>query len=165
MFSLSDMTLVKQPSRPSNTDRFVFVQRHLIPARLDQLKHISRLVQNAGEYAQFDDQTNYACQLAVYEACENIIKHGYVKPGLDDKIKMVLRASPGELLVELEDSAPPFNPVEGLKPIEIEPQDPPVGGLGLVIIHRVMDDIDYQRKNGKNCLRLRKLVQPIHQAN
>lgn len=159
------MTLVKQPSRPSNTDRFVFVQRHLIPARLDQLKNISRLVQNAGEYAKFDDQTNYACQLAVYEACENIIKHGYGSPSLDDKIKMVLRASPGELLVELEDNAPPFNPAEGLDPIAIHPNDPPVGGLGLVIIHRVMDDIDYQRKNGKNLLRLRKLVSPNHLTN
>ncbi|MGD8603599.1 MAG: ATP-binding protein [Anaerolineales bacterium] len=159
------MTLVKQPSRPSNPDRFVFVQRHLIPARLDQLKHISRLVQNAGKYAQFDDQTNYACQLAVYEACENIIKHGYGEPGFEDTIKMVLSAGPGELLVELEDSAPPFNPVEELEPMEIEPHDPPVGGLGLVIIHRVMDEIEYQRKNGKNYLRLRKLVQPLHHAH
>ena len=159
------MTLVKQPSRPSNTDRFVFVQRHLIPAQLDQLKNISRLVQNAGEYAQFDDQTNYACQLAVYEACENIIKHGYGNTGLNEEFKMVLRASPGELLVELEDSARPFNPIEGLKPTEFEPHDPPVGGHGLVIIHRVMDDIDYQRKNGKNYLRLRKLDSPPKQAN
>jgi serine/threonine-protein kinase RsbW len=159
------MTLVKQPSRPSNSDRFIFVQRHLIPAQLDQLKHISRLVQNAGEYAQFDDQTNYACQLAVYEACENIIKHGYGNPGLQDKIKMVLRATPGELLIELEDSAPPFNPVEGLEPTDIEPHDPPIGGLGLVIIHRVMDEIHYQRKNGKNFLRLRKLVSPGNLTN
>jgi serine/threonine-protein kinase RsbW len=158
------MTLVKQPSRPSKSNRFVFVQRHLIPAQLDQLKRISRLVQDAGEYAQFDDKTNYACQLAVYEACENIIKHGYENPSLDDRIKMVLRACPGELTVELEDNAPPFNPVSELDPPEIEPQDPPVGGLGLVIIHRVMDDIHYQRKHGKNNLRLRKHASPARES-
>lgn len=158
MSSLSDMTLVKQPSRLSKPDRFVFVKRYSIPAQLDQLKRISQLVEDAGVYAQFDDKTNYACQLAVYEACENIIKHGYGNPGLKDKIKMVLQAGPGELHIELEDDAPPFNPIEEVIPPEIEPQDPPIGGLGLVIIHRVMDDIRYQRKDGKNILRLRKLV-------
>jgi serine/threonine-protein kinase RsbW len=159
------MTLVKQPLRPSSPDRYVFVQRHLIPAHLDQLKRISRLIEDAGEYAQFDEKTNYACQLAVYEACENIIKHGYENPGREDTIKMVLRANPGELLVELEDDAPPFNPVAASDMPEVEPQDPPIGGLGLVIIHRVMDEIRYQRKNGKNLLRLRKLVSDPHHSS
>ena len=80
-----------------------------IPGRLEQIERICHLVSRAALDAGFDRRMAYACALAVNEACENIILHGYgeARPG---KIQAVARAVPGELTIELEDTAPPFNP-------------------------------------------------------
>jgi anti-sigma regulatory factor (Ser/Thr protein kinase) len=107
--------------------------------------------------AGFDESTSYACQLAVAEACENIVKHGYgaLPPG---EIRVAVTASPGELTVRLEDSGPPFNPARQPRQQPWDEQDPPVGGLGLLIIHRVMDRVTYLRRAGVNRLTMRKRV-------
>jgi len=130
-----------------------------IPGRLDQIEKICVLVGNAAEIAGLDSRTSYACQLAVSEACENIIKHGYGREDAGEITATTLTA-PGELTVDLEDNAPPFNP--GVKPTSSTwtEDNPPIGGLGLLIIHRAMDEVEYHRRGNRNCLRLRKRQRP-----
>lgn len=129
-----------------------------IPGRLDQIEKICSLVGEAGREAGFDKRTTYACQLAVSEACENIVKHGYGSEG-SGEIEATIRVALGDLTVELLDSAPPFNPA-AKPPVRDWPSyDPPVGGLGLVMIHKVMDEVKYRRKGQHNWLHLRKRAQ------
>jgi anti-sigma regulatory factor (Ser/Thr protein kinase) len=126
-----------------------------VPGRLDQIEILCVAVDDCAREAGFDDRTRYACQLAVGEACENIVKHGY-GPMRRGEILLVARASPGEILLELRDSAPPFNP-SSLPPDQPWTEDnPPVGGLGLQIMHRVMDEVSYRRRLGQNRLRMCK---------
>ncbi len=126
-----------------------------VPAYHRRIEDLCNLVGQAATDAGFNDRTIYACQLAIGEACENVITHGYKQEGVGE-IELTAYSSPGKLIVELCDSAPPFNP-------SIEPEtpnwkdgNPPVGGLGLLIIHRVMDDIKYQRRGNRNCLEVTK---------
>jgi serine/threonine-protein kinase RsbW len=133
--------------------------RLTIPGRLDQVEQVCVLVGQSARAAGFDRRTAYACQLAVTEACENIILHGY---GGEDvgEITVSAETAPGELAVELEDRAPPFNPSTKPPPPTWPRDDPPVGGLGLRIIHRVMDEIKYRRSGDRNVLRLVKRLPP-----
>lgn len=130
-----------------------------IPGRLDQIERVCTLVGEAAREAGFGSRTTYACQLAVTEACENIIHHGYGREGAGD-IRVVVDATPGELTVELLDNAPPFNPAAKPPDRTWTEQDPPVGGLGLIIIHRVMDEVKYRRRGRQNRLLLRKRLTP-----
>lgn len=126
-----------------------------VPGRLDQIEVIGRLVDRGAKDAGFDDLTNYSCQLAVGEACENIIRHGYGEEGLGD-IEVHIDSNPGQILITLYDTAPPFNAAK--KPVDekLNQDDPPIGGLGLKIIHKVMDKIEYSRKGNQNRLTLLK---------
>jgi len=126
-----------------------------IQAYLDQIQQIRDLVKLAALEAGFQEDENYAVQLAVSEACENIILHGYGQEN-DATIKVEARPSPGELQIELWDQAPPFNPAMRPKAVEWSPDDPPIGGLGLIIIHRVMDEVRYARERGHNRLSMHK---------
>jgi anti-sigma regulatory factor (Ser/Thr protein kinase) len=123
------------------------------PARFEHIEAICDLVERAAKVAEFDDHAQYACQLAIGEACENIICHGY-KEIEDGRILVKVQASPGELTVELEDNAPPFDPSKKVKndccAEDLE------GGLGLPILHKVMDEIEYSRYGDTNHLILRK---------
>lgn len=130
-------------------------EQNIFPGSFEQIEAICELVDRAARQAGFDDSTSYACQLAVGEACENIICHGYQgKEG--GEIEVNVHAEPGELTIELQDSSPPFDPTSATDAdcqTGIEDQ---IGGLGIPIMHRVMDDIEYSRQGRKNRLTLRK---------
>jgi serine/threonine-protein kinase RsbW len=130
-------------------------RRAMYPANLRKIESICRFVGEATDTAGFDERTRYACQLAVGEACENIIIHGYGGEGRGD-ILVNAEAVPGEITVELRDTAPPFNPAGPPPQLDLDRENPQVGGVGLVIIHRVMDEIYYSRDGDQNCLTLRR---------
>ncbi|MGA9533810.1 MAG: ATP-binding protein [Anaerolineales bacterium] len=134
--------------------------RFTVPARLQSIRHVADAVAVATAEAGFDDKTSYACQLAVSEACENIVIHGYGQ-SQGKSLDVDIATAPGALTVELTDSAPAFDPtlVEVSPPLP--PDDPPVGGLGLYIIRQVMDQVTYQRIAGHNHLRLFKTIQEV----
>ena len=135
-------------------------RRLTIPGRLDQIEAACDCVEAGALEAGFDESASYACQLAVAEACENIVKHGY-GIGQPGEICVEVVTSPGHLTIRLEDSGPPFNPARRPEQPARDQNDPPVGGLGLVIIHRVMDRVTYQRRSGVNRLTMRKRVPPV----
>lgn len=134
-------------------------RRATYPAYLRKIEAICRFVGEASDEAGFDDRTRYACQLAVGEACENIIKHGYGDEGRGD-ILVTAEVETGEITIELRDSAPPFNPAGSPPRLDLDRENPQVGGVGLVIIHRVMDEIYYSRDGEQNCLTLRRKLRP-----
>jgi serine/threonine-protein kinase RsbW len=132
-----------------------------IKGHFDQIASLSDLVESSAEEAGFEARDRYALQLAVCEALENIITHGY-QGETSNVIEAHVIADPGELCIELWDEAPPFNPASAQVKSNWSEDDPPVGGLGLMIIHKVMDEIRYERKGKRNWLSmLKRLNSPI----
>ena len=130
-----------------------------IEGQLDQVEKVCRLVGESATSAGFNEKDSYACQLAVSEAIENIILHGYQSAN-GEKITVNIEVQSGDLAIEIVDQAPPFNPSVPVENQSPSPEDPPVGGLGLVIMHKVMDEVEYKRERGKNLLRMRKRKKP-----
>jgi anti-sigma regulatory factor (Ser/Thr protein kinase) len=153
MCSSSSSTTEKRQS--PLTDGIVYPLTLTVPARLEAIEAICDAVDAAALAAGFDERDRYACQLAAGEACENIVKHGYSDRSSGD-IEVRLQAAAHDLTIELLDSAPPFNPASLPYSALWSVEDPPIGGLGLVIIHRVMDEVRYERRDDKNRLTMRK---------
>lgn len=127
-----------------------FVLRNELP-ELDRLAEGLRdfcLLHGMGEEAPAD------VRLAVEEAVSNTIRHGYLDR---EPHEIRLRASmQGDALVlEIEDDARAFNPLEAPLPdLTLPVEQKPVGGLGILLIRTVMDRAEYERVGGKNRLRL-----------
>jgi anti-sigma regulatory factor (Ser/Thr protein kinase) len=65
--------------------------------------------------------------------------------------------SQGEAVIRVEDSAPAFNPLQAAAPnlnLPLELKQP--GGLGIHLVRKVMDALDYEFIGDKNRLTLRK---------
>ncbi len=122
---------------------------------------MSDLVESIARDAGFTSRDQYALQLAVCEAIENIINHGYQGES-DNPIEIQVEADQDEMRIELWDNAPPFNPAENHVEIDWTEDDPPVGGLGLIIIRKVMDEVNYKRIGGRNWLRMLKRRTPMN---
>ena len=62
----------------------------------------------------------------------------------------------------VDDDGAPFDPLQAPEPDTSRPvEERPVGGLGILIVRRLMDEITYHRAGGRNRLTMRKkLVVP-----
>jgi serine/threonine-protein kinase RsbW len=94
-------------------------------------------------------------QLAADEAITNIILHGY--EGREGTIHIIAKVTGGEVEISVEDMAPPFDPTSYISHLGTEEiPDRPPGGLGIILIRNVMDEVRYQYESGKNILTMIK---------
>jgi serine/threonine-protein kinase RsbW len=94
-------------------------------------------------------------QLALEEACTNIIMYAY--PSGDGTICVSVEAADGVLKIIIVDHGVAFDTEnhEAVLPVG-RLEDRPVGGMGIYIIKRLMDKVSYERRDEKNILRLLK---------
>lgn len=105
-----------------------------------------------------DDTALYDLQLAVDEACTNIITHGYadLEPG---SIILDLELAPDQIIVTITDFGHSFEP--GNTPIPdvtapLNEREP--GGFGLFLIQQSVDNMDYQvTEEGNKMILTKKL--------
>jgi len=101
-------------------------------------------------------EVQYLANLAVEELITNCIKYGY-EDAADHIIEVKLQISGNELALTVIDDGRPFNPLELPEPdIHLPIEERPIGGLGIYLLRRMSDHMDYVRAAGKNCVRLRK---------
>jgi len=94
-------------------------------------------------------------QLAVEEAITNVIIHGYKKQG--EPIMVSCHISPDFVKVQITDSAPRFDPLSVPDPeLGGSVEDRSIGGLGVYLIRKVMDDVSYRYEDGRNIMVLSK---------
>lgn len=111
--------------------------------------------------ARVDDLTDsstiaYNIQLAVHEACTNIIDHAYGGPcGERIGIAMTVQPSPRQLIVELHDTGRSFDPDQVPQPTLDDVQ---VHGYGLFLMRELMDEVTYAPQPGNNRWRLVKYL-------
>jgi len=125
-----------------------------VPSATGNLALIREFVSTVGEQAGFNDQDVMRLQLAVDEACANVIEHAY---NLEDTHEVTVRAVVDDdaIRFEIVDRGKGFDPAriheQNLDELIKERRS---GGLGLRLIRSIMDDVQYQIVPGeKNELR------------
>lgn len=134
-----------------------------IPARMGSLKNIRNFIAQIGLKYNLSSSDLYAFKASVDEACSNIIEHGY---GFNDgSITAKAIISDHSLTIEIIDQGKTFNPNTLTKPdLQDYVQNGKKGGLGIFIMRRLLDEVDYQKTESGNVLRLTKYRQPISSA-
>jgi len=96
--------------------------------------------------------------VALDEILSNVVKYGWREREGKGRIEIQLALEGGALEMVVLDDAAPFNPLEAQAPDTSLPvEERPVGGLGIEIVRRLMDSIDYARlDDGNNRLTMRR---------
>jgi serine/threonine-protein kinase RsbW len=130
-----------------------------VPSSTENLALIREFVTAVGTQAGMTEDEVAKLVLAVDEACANVIEHAY---GHDSTKEVMLRASFDEetLRIAVIDTGKGFDPAKvtqsGLEQLIAERR---TGGLGLRLIKRLMDEVQYEIVPGqKNELHMTKRI-------
>lgn len=130
-----------------------------LTADLDALAQISAFITEAAELAGLDERATWQVQLAVDEAATNVIQHAY---DLDEPGDLTLawRCESNRFEVSLRDYGRQFDPQSVPEPDISSPiEERQVGGLGIYLITRLMDEVRFDfNPQGGNLLTMVKYI-------
>jgi serine/threonine-protein kinase RsbW len=133
--------------------------KRTFPARHDSLAPLGEFVSKLAIEAGLDDNEAYAAQLAVDEAAANIIEHAYGGEGRGD-IECDCRVGEDEIEITLKDHGKAFLPEEIPElPLGVPLEDYGPGGAGLTLMRRLMDEVQFDFREGENVLTMVKRKQ------
>ena len=135
--------------------RSVIKEEIQVPAQIEYLGELRNFVTKAGRKHGFSDTIVNAFKLSIDEAATNIIKHAY--RDWEGTIKMRIVIKKNSMTVILIDQGKYFDPSRISDPdlnryVNIGKK----GGLGIFIIRKLIDEIDYRHTEEGNELRLTK---------
>lgn len=101
-------------------------------------------------------------KLAIDEILTNVISYAFRDSGAHEiTVRAGLEAA--RLHIEIEDDGWQFNPLSLPDPdIEKPIEERQIGGLGVFLVRRIMDGVEYRRENEKNILIMKKNI-PLSQ--
>ena len=129
-----------------------------LKSKLSELKTLCRHLEDCGNVMELPQQCLFQINLGLDELFTNIISYGFEDES-EHPIKFSLVMDKETLTVQVEDDGVPFNPLDVTGPEVLQDLDSiNIGGLGIHLVKKMMDDIDYKRVEGKNKLILKKCV-------
>jgi serine/threonine-protein kinase RsbW len=114
------------------------------PGRFDSLAAINKFVTRIAQDAGLGPKAIYAVQMAVDEACSNIIEHAYGGEGRGP-IECTCRVQDDKLVIVLGDYGCPFDPSTVPRPDLCANLDKrSSGGLGVFFMREMMDQVHFE---------------------
>jgi len=126
---------------------------------LSELKVLCEHLINFGQITGLSKDCITEMNICLDEAFTNIVSYGFTDD-MEHLIKFTIDWDNDVLILRVEDDGIPFNPLAQKDPeIATDLLNIKVGGLGIHIIKKLMDDICYRRNQGKNKLILKKFLE------
>jgi serine/threonine-protein kinase RsbW len=128
-----------------------------LPARIDSLGEATAFVSACALREGLAPGPVSKIELALEEALVNICTHAYPEgPG---DVEIACRLAEGRFEVEIADRGVPFDLTALADPdVGAGVEERPVGGLGVFLMRRMMDEIRYRREGVRNILTLVKTI-------
>ena len=125
----------------------------------NDISEISRLyefVEELGNDFSLSPDIVFNLNLVLEEAVVNIINYAYPKEE-HESIYLSARMHEGSIILVLTDTGKEFAPTAAPEAdVTLSADDRQIGGLGIFLIRQIMNEVKYERIEGKNVLTLEK---------
>ena len=122
----------------------------------DQIDTVRKFFDDYSKENKLTEKTVHDIQMALDELLTNIVNYGYEDTD-EHRIDVRFGINDDALMVEIIDDSKPYNILEQDNPdISLSVEDKPIGGLGIFLIKKLMSNVDYYTKEGKNHLVMTK---------
>ncbi len=125
-------------------------------AKFEYLDEIREFVGAIATQGGFSDKEIYNIQLAADEAASNIIEHAY--EGIKDALMEITCNMEGSTItISMFDKGKSFDPSNVKQPdVEADLSERQIGGLGVFLMRKIMDDVHYESNSKGNLLVMKK---------
>jgi len=128
-----------------------FSRELTVPGNIADLPAILAFIEASCEESGVHPALFFDLQLAVEEACANVIEHAYANMGGELAIKFVTRGR--DVIIALQDHGRPFAPEDVLAPdMSLPLTERRSGGLGMHLMYHLMDEVQFDFAEGTNTL-------------
>ena len=130
-----------------------------VPAEAAALEMVNAFIQEKLESINCPKRAKMQMMLAVEEIFVNISSYAYHPEVGQAEVGVDIDGDPPTVTIRFLDQGRPFNPLE--KPdadITLSAQEREIGGLGILLVKKIMDQVDYAYENGKNILIIKKEI-------
>ena len=140
----------------------------ILPSIVTMKKRFEPIIDKCGEIIDYlmsspdipqDEALRFKIRLSIEEAVENVVRYaydgglGWIEVGTELDPEGVM------LTILLRDAGVPFNPLEKADPdITLSAEDREIGGLGIFLCKKMIDNIEYKYEDGCNILIMKKKV-------
>ena len=141
-----------------HTDTLVFSLDELeLEAKTENLEEVQTFIDERLERVGFPLKAQMEIDVAVEEIFVNIASYAYAPEEGRAKVIVEVSADPGSVSITFVDQGMPYNPLEKEDPdISAPASEREIGGLGIFMTRKLMDDVLYEYKDGQNILTLKK---------
>ena len=131
---------------------------------LAELTRLAELTEQFGEEHAWPARVIYGVNLSLDELVTNVISYGY-EDAQAHQILIHFSFENGVLTLLMEDDGRAFNPLDIPEPDVSKPlEERATGGLGIFLVRKTMDQVEYRRNGGRNILKMtKKIDQTPHQ--
>ena len=127
-----------------------------IKNQVGELEKVNAFIEEIGEELQLDMELLMKLNLVMEEMVSNVIFYAYPE-GKTADIELTAECTGHTLTFVLSDKGREFDPTmkEDID-TATDPADRELGGLGIYIVKNIMNEVTYQRLEGKNLLTMKK---------
>ncbi len=129
----------------------------LLEAKLDNLDEVMDFFAAELTAKRIAGKLQTKIALAIEEIFVNVASYAYTpKTGA---VRFRLSIGEGKIIIEVADWGTPYDPLAAPEPdITMSAEERAIGGLGVLMVKRLMDHVEYRHQQGMNFLHLEKLL-------
>ena len=125
---------------------------------VQEVPELTTFVDEVCQELKIDASTALQLNLAIEEAVVNVMNYAY-PTGTKGEVRIEAAANEERLRFVISDDGIPFDPTaRGEVDTTLSAEERGIGGLGIHLVRRIMDSINYERINHQNVLTLRKNI-------
>ena len=133
------------------------MQELTVEARPENLDRVLAFVDGLLEEIGCPMKAQMQIDVAVEELFVNIASYAYAPETGDAAIRVEAADDPPSVSVTFTDGGVPYDPLAKADPdVTLSAEERQIGGLGIYMVKKSMDDVRYRYENGKNVLTITK---------
>ncbi len=126
-------------------------------AELEELDGVLAFVDGELERCGCSGRVKFQLDVAVEEIFVNIAHYAYPERSGEATVRCGVGGDPVQVTVQFLDNGKPFNPLEKQDAdTTLSAEERDIGGLGILMVKKSMDAVDYTYEDGKNILTIQK---------
>ena len=130
-----------------------------VPASRESIPEVSAMIDGELEALDCPLKAQMQIDVAVDEMLANITSYAYEDGTGDLTVRFDYDAGRSAAVITFMDSGKPFNPLEREDPdVTLSVEERQIGGLGIFLVKKTMDDMEYRRERDRNILTITKFI-------